>query len=195
MSWPRGAPHHFAEHEAARDGVIRELAPGSPDQRDLRQHLHELVGSRDADRGPSRRGGRIRDAGAMTEHVRDRDLGAGAVAELGQVLADAVVDVEHAAVVEQVHDHRRHRLRRRVDPERRVGRDAGASARAASRPARCPARGRSRDRSRSRRDAARRAASRDAARSDRASRRSARCARCRRARGRPSAAASRGRGR
>ena len=64
----------------------------------------------------------VLDAGAVDQDVADRDPLLPVGAELGDVLADRVVQAEQVPLVEQVDHHRRHRLRRRQRDERRVGR-------------------------------------------------------------------------
>ena len=63
----------------------------------------------------------VRQAGAVREHVADGDALLAAAGELRDVLAHAIIDVDLAAVVEQVDQHRRHGLRRREDADRRLG--------------------------------------------------------------------------
>ncbi|CAB4947280.1 unannotated protein [freshwater metagenome] len=101
--------------------MVREpAARAGPDERLVQVPHHEVVvpdpvhvddGARD-----------VRDARAVREHVVDRDAVLARSDELGDVLADAVADVQQAALVEQVDHGRRDRLRGAEEAERGVGR-------------------------------------------------------------------------
>ena len=61
------------------------------------------------------------DAGAVGQHVAERDGVFAILSELGDVLHNPIVDVQAAALVEQVDKHPRHSLRSREDADRGRG--------------------------------------------------------------------------
>ncbi len=113
--------HDLAQHEAAGDGVVGEPATGARGRRRVAEQPHHLLlVQQQLDRGVGLGdGGQAR---AVGEQVPDRHPLLAAHPELRDVLGDAIVDMHQPAVVEQVHQHRRDRLRGRVDAERRPGR-------------------------------------------------------------------------
>jgi hypothetical protein len=114
-------PHDLAEDEAAGDGVVGELAARAPDDRHLAEDAQDLLGAVEkievegADR-------EVRQPGAVGEDVAERDPLLAAQAELGDVLADGVVEAQQVPLVEEVDDHRGHGLGGGEEAEGGVGR-------------------------------------------------------------------------
>ena len=119
---PRGAPHHLRQHEAAAHRVVLEQRAGAPRAAHLRQQVHHLLRVGEQLEVDGLRG-QVGNAGAVRQHVADRDPALAVVMELGHVVRDAVLEVEDALLVELVHHHRRHGLRGRVEAEGRVDPD------------------------------------------------------------------------
>ncbi|MCX5742191.1 MAG: hypothetical protein NT062_06820 [Proteobacteria bacterium] len=94
---------------------------GAPARLLLRQQRQDLARALEqADVGELRRD--VRDAGAMREHVAQRDLALAVLAELREVAHDRIVEVQEPALIAQVHEHRGDHLRRREQVEQRAGR-------------------------------------------------------------------------
>ena len=114
-------PDDLAEDEAAGDGMVRELPAGPRRERHLAEHREDALRILEhVEVHRLRR--RIGQPGAMREHVPDRDPLLSVHREPRDVLGDRVVEAEHVPLVEEVDDHCRHGLRRREQPERRIGR-------------------------------------------------------------------------
>ena len=146
----------LAEDEAARDGVVGEHLAGLVVRLRVADRLDEelAVGDPVEVEGLLRHPG---DPGAVGEHVADRDVVLSVARVTGDVVADPVLDRERAPLLEQVDDGGGHRLRRRVDAERRLRASRAPRARPRGRRDRCRGRGRPRGRGRGGRGGARRA--------------------------------------
>src|ERR1019366_5302044 len=103
---------------AARDGVIGEKPPRlgkwprvakGPDPELAVKHAVEVESLSRV----------IGHSGAVREHLGDRDLALAVTVILGNVLADAVRDVQRPALMEHVDHERRDRLGAGIDTKRR----------------------------------------------------------------------------
>ena len=114
---------HLAEDEAAGERVIGEAAARHGQRLGRAQDGEDagFVGEKIERDGHAVHGG---DAGAVGEDLPEGDGLLPVRAELRDVLDDPVVEVQDAALVEEVDDHRGHRLGRGVEVEERVVADA-----------------------------------------------------------------------
>ena len=101
--------HDLREHEAPRHRVVGEQAPG-PGARPLgAQDLHHVLRSCEQVEIQRARG-QVRDARPVTEDVPQRDPVLAEATELGDELADPILDVERTLLVELVDHHGGDRL-------------------------------------------------------------------------------------
>ncbi len=109
---------NLAQDVAARDGVIEEKPPRLGEWPCVAKDPNtELAITRPVEVQCHPR--EIGHPGAMREHLTDRDLALTVTVIPGNVLADAVRDVQRPALVEHVDHKRRDRLRGGIDEKRR----------------------------------------------------------------------------
>ena len=110
--------HDLAQDVAARDGVIGEKPPRLGEWPCVAKDPDpELAVKRAVEVECLPR--EIGHSGAVREHLGDRDLALAVTVILGNVLADAVRDVQRPALVEHVDHERRDRLGAGIDTKRR----------------------------------------------------------------------------
>ena len=112
------APHELTLEVPLGDRVVPDRGPGLPPRRLLGQVRADLVPLVQVRRRERRV--ETRQPGAVTHHVAHEHAVFAARRELGPVLRDRRVEVEHAPVGEHQHAERRHGLRARVDVDDRV---------------------------------------------------------------------------
>src|SRR5262249_11527596 len=100
--------------------MVREAPPRSPGLWELREDLHDVVRPVEKSEVDDLER-QIRNAGAVDQHVTDRDPLLGVDGELRQVFAHRIVEMDEMALIEEMHGHRRHRLAGREDAEGAAG--------------------------------------------------------------------------
>ena len=116
---PVAADDDLAEDEPAAERVVGEAAPRRRQRRCVAQHVDDVRPVGDAIE-ISRKFPHGRQPRSMGQHVADRRALLALLRERRDVVGNAIVEANHAALVEQVHHHRGDGLRCREEREQRV---------------------------------------------------------------------------